>query len=142
MDGPVKSAQEPAEGHGNQQGHALGAGQADRLGNQFPDDYVQCAQEGKCAGECDGMGEERGVRPKSGGPNGLKYFCKRGFAERTNRQASEGDAKLYAGNDTWQIAVKHFDNARAGVSLSDSCRTRDKRTATRENSVAAKKPLR
>ena len=83
----MKSAQEPAEGHGHQQGHALGAGQADGLGNQFPDNYVQCAEEGKCAGECDGMGEERGVRPKSGGPNGLKYFCKRGFSERTDPAA-------------------------------------------------------
>jgi len=67
MDGPAKSAQEPAEGHRHQQCHALGTGQADGLGNQFPDDYVQRAEESKCAGECDGMGNERGVGSKVAG---------------------------------------------------------------------------
>src|SRR5258708_22786199 len=62
MDCPAKSAQEPAEGHGNQQGHALGTGQADGFRDEFPNDHVQCAQESKCAGKCDGMSEERGAR--------------------------------------------------------------------------------
>src|SRR5229473_1606897 len=119
MDGPAKSPQEPAKGHGHQQGHALGAGQADGLGNQFPDDYVQCAEESKCAGERDGMSEERGTCSKSSGPNGLKHFCKRSFAERTNRQARKGDAELHAGNDTMQIAEERFDNARTGAPLGD-----------------------
>src|SRR5206468_1890205 len=112
MDGPAKSAQEPPEGHGYQQGHALGTGEADSLGNQFPDDYVQCAEESKCTGQCNGMSSESGVGSKIGRPDGLKHFCKRSFAERTNRQARKGDAELHDGNDTMQIAEDRFDNAR------------------------------
>ena len=121
MDCPVKSVQEPTERHGHQQCHALGTGQTERFGNQFPDYNVQGTQEGESAGQRDGMGEKRGVRCQATGPNGLKYFRKCGFAKRADRQAGKGDARA--------------------LPFATSCRTRDNRTATSENSVAAKKPF-
>src|SRR5713226_6294788 len=99
MNGPVKSVQEPLKRHGNQQCHALGTGQAERFGNQFPDYNVQGAQEGKRAGERDGMSEENGVRSQTAGPNRLNHFRERGFAKRAERQAGKRDAKLHARND-------------------------------------------
>src|ERR1700745_3079985 len=108
----MKSAKEPAEGSRDQQCHAFGARQTDGLGNQFSDDHMQRAQEGKCASKRDGMGKERGGRAKSAGPNRLDDLHKTGLTKRTNSQARQRYTDLHARNDAMQVAEEFFDDAR------------------------------
>ena len=113
----MKSIQEPLKRHSDQQGDAFGAGEAYRLGNQFADDDVQGAQERKRAGQRGGVGNQRSAGSRSARPDGLKCFRKRCFAERTDRQARQGDPKLHAGDYAVQVRQQNFHNARTDVAF-------------------------
>jgi len=75
-------------------------------------------------------------------PYRLKHLRKCGFAKRADRQARERDAKLYSRNDAVQIAEQVLlPRAPAHSPSRPTAERVTNRTATRENSVAAKKPF-
>ena len=88
------------------------------------------------------MREKSGPRACSSVPDLLQSCRKSGFAERADRQAGQRDSDLHAGNDAVQIRKQALNDAARISPLATSWRTRESRTATRENSAAAKKPLR
>ena len=92
----MKGVQEPKEGPCDQQCDTLGSREAHRLGNQLSDHHVQGAEEGERASQCEGMGEELGMRSRSARPDGLKDLRQRGFAECADGQACERNADAFS----------------------------------------------
>ena len=101
----------------DQQRHALRARQAQRLGHQFADDYVQAAEQRERRRQCQSMSDQCRISTRHNGQDMFKKPGHARFAERANRQARQRDSQLYARNHLPQVAQQNFHYPRAQVAL-------------------------
>jgi len=140
VDGPSEGVKEPCKRARNHEGDAFSASQADRLRNQFPKTTwmaLRIAKERASAVAWARMSCACCHLPV--GDFGIVGQSR--LAQGPDGQARQRDAHLDAGNDAVEIREELFNDLCLRTSLGHQLATRDSRTATNENSTAAKKPF-
>src|SRR6202030_1478757 len=119
IDGPAKSIQEPAKGPRDEERDAFGAGEADGLGNQFADHYVQNRQKNESRGKRTSVSDHGGARSGNSVPQRAEKVCQSGFAEGAESEAGEGNSELHAGHDVVQVGDQGLDDLGADIALAN-----------------------
>ena len=116
---PTENAQEPTQGAGDEKRHALGALEAEAFGDKLAQDDVHEGEQQKGENHGDGVGNDDG--PGAGHPAEAteKNLREGALADDAQGEAGDGDANLYAAEDTVEVAEKLLDNEGAGVALLD-----------------------
>ena len=111
------------------------------FGTSSPNTTCNVVRRKKRDGERHGMNQDNHVPSRNICHQGLEQRRKRRFAQRAKTEARERDSDLNAGDHAVQLADQILNDLGAKSASSTSCRTREWRTATSENSTAAKKPF-